>query len=371
VRHLAVCIALVACKDSAPKPPPPVVVADAALSIDAAADWTVACETALTTKQTPVRRLSMIIAGCQPCGDWTPLLDWNTEMTNGGPPEATIEAMMVACDAYCSKDSKMQFLGALPDGRGKHSNKPWRVLGDKCGDKVSAVPDVRFMSAPFFALDRIARATAAHPKLAPLAAAVELQLPPVSVTGVGYELPVAAVMKPDLPKFHVTITQSEIRIGALPTAKLAATGVVVDLGPSPYPGELVDLKSLAQKLPAERIVLIAPRGLPASRVTEVVKAIGAKEIVLAVAAAGAPKGWSMPGIVPVLLNATPKPKTFEWTVDPEVDAAIANLKQNPAEAFVDPKLVIAKTATVEHLAKLLGALAFRDGHAASLTNAPK
>ncbi|MBA3504077.1 MAG: hypothetical protein H0T65_27190 [Deltaproteobacteria bacterium] len=374
MRRLAVCIALVACKDSAPKQQPPtkVVLADAA--IDAAADWTAACEAALTTKQTAVRRLSMIIANCQPCGDWTPLIDWNTQMTDGGPPEATIEAMMVACNAYCSKDSKMQFMGALPDARGKLTNKPWRVLGEKCGDKVSAVPDVRFMSAPFFALDRIARATAAHPKLGPLAAAVELPLPPVSMTGVGFELPVAAVMNPDVPKFQVTVTQSEIRIGKMPTAKLTANGVIVDLGPSPYPGELVDVKSLAQKLGAlttDRILLIAPRALPASRVTEVVKALGKREIVLAVGAAGSPKGWSMPGVVPVLLNATPNPKSFEWTLDSEVEAAIANLKQNPAEAFVEPRITVAKTATVEHLAKLLGALAFRDAPTASLTNALK
>jgi hypothetical protein len=181
-------------------------------------------------------------------------------------------------------------------------------------------------------------------------------------------------MHPEVPKFHVTVTQTEIRIGKLPTAKLGANGVITDLGPSPYPGELVDAKSLAQKLGAltpDRIVLIAPRALPASRVTEVVKALGKREIVLAVGAAGAPKGWSMPGVIPVLLNATPNPKRFEWTLDAEVEAAIANLKQNPAEAFVEPRVTVAKTATVEHLAKLLGALAFRDAHTASLTNALK
>lgn len=368
MRRIAVCIALVACKDSAPKqppPPPPVVVADAA------ADWTTACAEALTAKQTPVRRLSLVIAGCQPCGDWATLVDWNTPMPEGGPPEAKIEAMMVECKAYCSNDSKMQFMAALPDARGKSTNKPWRVLGEKCGEKVSAVPDTRFMSAPYFALDRIARAASEHPKLAPLVAGLELPLPPVSITGVGFELPVAAVMKPEVPRWQVTVTPAELRVGTMPIAKLGPGGVTVELGTTPYPGKLVDIAQLVTELPAERILLIAPSAVPASRLVDVVKVLHGREVVLAVAAAGAPPGWAMPGIVPVRLDATPNAGRFEWKLDAEVEAAIADLKQRPAEAFVEPRITIAKTATVAHLAKLLGALAFRDAQSASLTNAAK
>ena len=374
MRYAALLIAVCACKGKDTPPPKPVVVADAA--VDAAADWTAACAEALAAKQTPVRRLSLIIEACQPCGDWTTLLDWNTPMTDGGPPDAKIEEMMVACKAYCSNDSKQQFLGVMPDTRGKSTNKPWRVLGEKCGEKVSAVPDVRFMSAPFFALDRIARAASEHPELAPLVAAVELPLPPVSMTGVGFELPTAAVMKPEVPKWHVTVTQTEIRFGTLPTAKLSAKGLIVDLGKSPYPGELVDAKALPQKLadatgsPTDRVLLIAPTGIPASRVADVVKAIGPREIVLAVAAAGGPKGWTMPGIVPVLLDAAPTAKSFEWKLDADVEKTIADLKGKPAEAFDKPRITIAKDATVAHLAKLLGALAFRDAKAASFSKRP-
>ncbi len=374
MRFLACVLALCACQgnksNDKPAPPPPKL-ADAAIA-DAAPDWTVACEQALTAKQTPVRKLTDIIEGCQPCGDWTPLLHWATPADKGGPKQQQIEDAMVACKAYCTGDAKMQFQGLLGDARADGTNKPWRVLGEKCKDAVSAVPDVRFMSAPYFALDRIARATAADPKLAPLAAALELPLPPVSITGVGFELPTAAVTKPDPGKFHVTVTLNEMRIGTLPTAKLGKDGVVVDLGKTPYPGELVKDKELAAKLdalagsPTARITIIAPTAIPASRVADVAKAAGQHELVLAVAATGGPPGWTLPGVVPVVLDAKPAAKALVWKLDAEVDKTIADLKAKPAEAFAGPKITITKTAKVADLAKLLGALAFRDAKTASL-----
>ena len=231
-------------------------------------------------------------------------------------------------------------------------------------NETPALPDTRFMSAPFFALDRIARAAAANPKLAPLLATLELPLPAVSITGVGFELGESPVMNPSPPPFHITVSQTEIRIGKLPTAKLGPNGITVDAGAA-YPGELVDAKALAAKLP-ERVVLIAPAAMPAQRLVDVVKAAGKREILLAVRASGAPPGWTLPGIVPVALDAAPAPKTYEWKLDDKVDAAIADLKSIPAEAFAKPRVTIMKTATVAHLAKLLGAIAFRDGHNASL-----
>jgi hypothetical protein len=67
----------------------------------------------------------------------------------------------------------------------------------------------------------------------------------------------------------------------------------------------------------------------------------------------------------------PDPKAVEWKLDAAVDQTIADLKGKPAEAFQHPRVTIAKDATVAHLAKLLGALAFREASAASLTNAKK
>ena len=356
-------LALVACgsKEKEP-PPPPKPVADAAI-VD---DWIETCEAALTSKLTRARKLSTIIDSCKPCGDWKPLLDWNTPMPDGGPPEQTILDAMDRCNAYCTKDSKMQFAGALPDARGKSTNKPWKILGDKCKDAVSAVPDNRFMSAPYFALDRIARAASANAKLAPLLAAVDVPLPAVSITGVGFELPTSPVMKPEVPDLHVTVTANELRMGTLPRGKLGATGVTVDHGTMPYPGELVTEKDLATKLPPDRaIVIIAPGAIPAARLVDIVAAAGKRDIVLAAAAAGGPKGWTLPGHVPVLLDATPTPTSTAWNLD-DVDKAIADLKAKPDAAFDHPRVTITKDATVAQLAKLLGALAFRDARSASL-----
>lgn len=363
MRHLLFGIALVACKDSAPKKqePAPVVVADAVTD-----DWVAACEHALTQKQSPVRRVAQIIDGCRPHGDWAPILDWTTVSS------AEVEAALVRANAFCTSDAKARFMAELEDARDKGTERPWRVLGERCGDKVSGVPDVRFMSAPYFALDRIARATAANGTLAPLAAAIELPLPPVSLTGVGFELPTSPVMKPEPPAWQVTVTVAEIRVGTMPVAKLGANGVVVTLGAAPYPGELVDAKTVAGKIPAgERVLVIAPAAMPAQRLVPVVTALAAHELVLAATATGAPKGWAMAGMVPVMLDATPDPKAVAWQLDAGIDAAVADLKGRPDGDFAHPRVTIAKDATVAHLAKLLGALSFRDARAASLTNAKK
>jgi hypothetical protein len=369
MRYIALFFTLVACKDkeSAPKPPPPPpVVADAAVPA-----WTDACAAAITAKQTPVRHLTAIIDACEPCGDWAPLLDWNKPRTEGGPTEDALDERMKACNAYCSNDARLQFLGTAADSRGKATQKPWRTLGEKCGEKVSAIPDTRFASAPYFALDRIGRAAAADPKLAPLLETLELPLPALSVSGVGVELAESPVMKPEPGKFALTVTQQEVRLASLPTAKLGAPGVTVNHGGAPYPGELVDIKKLAATLDAvtPRVMILAPAGMPAQRLVEIVTAADHHELVLGVVASGAPAGWKLPGIVPVVMDS--KPAKYVWKLDANVEAAIADLKSKPAEAFDHPKIVIAKDATVAHLAKLLGALALRDAHSVALTNAPK
>ncbi|MBA3818681.1 MAG: hypothetical protein H0X17_07295, partial [Deltaproteobacteria bacterium] len=257
---------------------------EALAAADAApADWTATCATTLqgAAKLTPVRRIAAVLEGCQPCGDWKPLLAWNTASTDGGPTTAAIEDAMVACQAYCSADAKRQFTGVLEPSRGKLGQKPWRVLGEVCKDAVSAVPDVRFMSAPYFALDRIARAAAAAPHLAPLLATLELPLPAVSLTGTGYELPVGPVMKPEPGTHHLTVTLAELRIGTLPRAKLGATGVVVEVGAAPYPGEAVELATLSAalaKVAAPQVTLIAPGAMPAARLADVVAAAGSKPL---------------------------------------------------------------------------------------------
>ncbi len=374
MRYPALLLVLAACQDKRPSknsdrvPGPATIVRDASAVADAQSvttDWTAACAKALqaAARQTPVRRLGLVIAQCQPCGHWQPLLDWNKPATEGGPTTAAIEEAMLGCQAYCSPDAKQRFTGTLDAARGKTANKPWRILGETCGDAVSAVPDPRFASAPYFALDRIARATAAVPALAPLASAFELPLPALSSTGAGFELPEAAVMKPDPGRYHVTVSQGELHVGELPRAKLGAAGVTVEHGVVPYPGARVTDKLLGAALtklaPGDApITLIAPAGMPAMRVVDAIVAGGGRPLVLAVAASGGPPGWTLPGIVPVSLRPRTKPTETLWHLDADPDAAISALRAKAVLAG-EHTIEVGRAATVAGFAKLLGAFAHR------------
>jgi hypothetical protein len=405
---LALAAALAACKSKEPppaaEPAKPAAAATPATPAAPAADWVARCEAALAgaPKLGPARRVEAIIDGCRPCGDWTPLLRWNVLAADGGPKAAEIEAAMDACRAYCKPEAKIAFLGTLEASRGKRSPRPWRELGEACREEVSAKADVRYMSAPYFALDRIARAAAAHPRLAPLLAAIELPLPPLSSTGGAFVLPPSPAIAPDAGRVHVTVSTTEITVGALPRATLGAAGVTVDstgLRPAPraepagspprdsltridagealYPGATVAPRALAAALdrlapdPDARIALIAPRAMSARRLLDVVKAAGAHKLVLAAAVAGAPEGWTLPGVVPVVLSAAPPDAgALRLELGESADGAVRAVKEAPAAALAAPPVIaVGGKATVEGLAKLLGALAYREVHAASLERA--
>jgi hypothetical protein len=385
LRVLAAALAVLgACKgksnDAPPGPtePKPAAPGPNASDASAPADWRADCEAALRSadKMTSVRRVTHVIDGCRPCGDWTPLLRWNTQPADGGPTLQAIELAMVACKAYCNGNAKDRFLGALDTARGKPGRTPWRALGEACKDEVGAAADTRYMSAPYFALDRIARAVAAEPALAALADKLVIPLPPVSITGVGYELPTAAVTRPEAGTVHLTVTLGELRYGALPSARIA--GGKLSLAAATYPGTLVDAKGLAAALdtyagkdPATSISVIAPSGLPAARLADAIAAAGPRRLVLAVAAAGAPTGWSLPGTIPIALVAAEDKAGIVLAVDDSADAAIVTLKDLPAARLAArPTIAIGDKATVAVVAKLLGALAFRDVSAATLKRKP-
>ena len=356
---------LLACQSKPAKQAPPPPPADASIEVD----WA-GCEAAL--QQAPslgaTRRVQFLLDACQPCGDWTPLLHWSTLPGEGGPARLAIEAKMLAC-GYCSSDAKQKFLGTLDGARGTDSFAPWRALGEVCGDQVSAVPDARFMSAPYYALDRIARAAGARPSSAKLLAAIELPLPAVSMTGSGYELPTAAVTTPAAGPAQITVTSSELRLGGLPHAQLTPHGLVIA---NDYPGVLVEPAALASALAAATgpLAVIAPRGLSAKRLAELVGLAGGHELRLAVVGPGSPEGWVVPGTIPIALRAyvaLSKPRTLP--LGASADPAIAQLKAKPAGESV-VAIEIGTDATAASLAKLLGAIAFQGGHAAMLTGAP-
>jgi hypothetical protein len=117
--------------------------------------------------------------------------------------------------------------------------------------------------------------------------------------------------------------------------------------------------------------------MAARRVLDVVAAAGAHRLVLAAAASGGPEGWALPGVVPVVLSADASARAaadatgaLRLALGASADAAIRELKDAPAHRLAAPPVIVLdEAATVEGLAKLLGALAYRDVRAASLGRA--
>lgn len=373
----AAAAALAGCKDrrdaspgGSAAPPPGAPGASPGVAVDAAvADANLdACRAAAERAASlpPVRRAEALIDGCQPCGDWTPLLAWNTPTSAGGPPRAAIEAALIACKAFCSAASRQRFLNTLDAARGQGVRGPWRHLGEMCKAEVSAVPDSRFMGAPYFALDRIARALGALGDPA-LLAAIEIPLPALGLSAVGFDLPEAAATS-DAGPTALTVDAGQVVLGALPVAKLSATGLSVA---GDYPGAPVELGKLAAALatPAfagRAAAVLAPRALPAARIAQVVAAAKGHEVRIAAGAPG-PGGWSVPVAVPVALIAR-SPGGVRIALGGDASAAVAAARAAaPAElARGAPTIAIDRAATVEGLTSLLSALAVLDVRSAAL-----
>ncbi len=324
------------------------------------------------------RRVLAVINACKPKGDWAPLLAWNTPAADGGPRTEVIEAALVATSAFCTNAAKQAFMGALVEARGKHTERPWRRLAEVCQGTLGAGADNRFASAPLFALDRIARAAAAQPRLAPLLAAIDLPLPPWSVSGAGVDLAPSPVTKPNGTRVAVTVTQTELYVGTLPRAKLGATGVTVLLGEAPYPGTAVAPDAVDARIGEltrspitsdahstqyeEPIAIIAPSGLRATRVVDALLAIsGWRTPVLAVAAPGAPAGWLLLGQSGLHL-ARKAHESSEWfALDGSGETLLNQVAKLEADRFAAyPAISVGDDATAAALATVIGALAYHD-----------
>jgi hypothetical protein len=329
-------------------------------------DWA-ACKSALAAnpKLPAGRQVAALIDACKPCGDWSPLLEWNTLTENGGPKRKDIESAMIGCKAYCDPNAKMRFQGSLDDERGKTNRLPWRVLGEFCKESLSAVPDARFMSAPYFALDRIARDVAAKPDGAPLLAAIDLQLPAVSVTGAGLALPETSVTKPAPPSSQITLTADGQSLGMLSHGKLSDRGVTAT--GDPYPGaptKLADLPAAVDKL-AQPVLVFAPKMLPAARLAELLATTGARPLFLAVTATSTLPGWEIYGSSPVELVGKAGKPALTLTIGATVDDIIKQIAGSTPGSPV--ALVLEPTATIQSVATVLGALAYKDVKTAVLS----
>ncbi|HEX4419279.1 MAG TPA: hypothetical protein VH165_15310 [Kofleriaceae bacterium] len=388
-------LALAACKghgsppDPAPGAPGAGASAGASAAIDAAGpDANLdTCRAALAgiAVLPPTDRAQALLDACHPCGDWAPLIDWNTPLAQGGPPFAAIEQALAVCAAYCEPSVKRLLLDTLDAARGQPTRTPWRRLGEACKAKVSAVPDARFMSAPYFALDRIARAIGG----APGAGDLTIPLPALGVTGLGVELPsvpgaatgvangavngavngAAPKLTHDAGPVALTVDAIQILLGALPSATLSATGLAVT---GDYPGAALAPAALAAELARRTTAdhpaaVLAPHALHATRVAEVVAAAGGHPVRLAVAVPG-PRGWSAAGTLPIALVAAPAPRGTTLQLGAVPDAALAALHAVPATARI-PSFTIAidPAATVDGLTAVLAALVVRGATEVALT----
>ncbi|HUJ62002.1 MAG TPA: hypothetical protein VLX92_26030 [Kofleriaceae bacterium] len=272
-----------------------------------AVDWA-SCERALHDAPgvPEAQRVAALIDGCKVCGDWTPILRWSTPQAQGGPTRVAIEQAMSGCDAWCDPNAKQRFLGTLDTARGTTSRAPWRYLGEGCRDKVSAVPDARFMSGPFFALDRIARAAAAHGGAAAQdVAAIEVALPAVSITAAGLELPTASRGAQPLCAYQITMLGDQLLVGKLPRGQLGAHGVQVDFGGEPYPGKPVKLEAAAAALAAlaggtmPPVVVFAARSAPAAPLHDLVGKLHGARVFVAVDGGSALPAWPTAAMIAV------------------------------------------------------------------------
>lgn len=329
------------------------------------------CKVALHDAPTlaPARRAKAIIDACQPCGPWQ-LLRWATKQSDGGPTRLALDQQLQACGT-CNTDARSRFMGALDDARGTDSRTPWREYGKACN-----LPDARFASAPWFALDKIARDIGANSDTAPLLAGIELRMPAVSVSGSGYELPTASVIGPHAGPTAITVTAKDMMMGSLPVGRLTAKGLEAT---SDYPGVPFDptappsgaaaspgnagLVGPAQ-LPSGPVAIVAPKQLAARRILDAL----VRPAYLAVAAPGQPEGWVVPGVVPVELtridaiDGTPQ-RIFKLGASP--DALLAELKAKAA-GTASVLIEVDAEASVQGLAQLLGALAFTGAHTAMI-----
>jgi hypothetical protein len=317
-------------------------------------DWP-SCEAALRQAATaPLdNRPELVIEGCKVCGEWTPILKWQTTEQGGGPSRNAIRSAMERCHAYCSNESRRQFLGALDDARGTNARLPWHFLGTTCKGEVSALPDDRFESPPLFALDRIARAAAKHGgDAANLALAIELPLPAVSLTGSGITIPdVETEVNPTAGPIAITFTGGAMYLAKLPRAHMTATGLAVELGG--YPGDAVKPEKLADALakladPSDGIVaisILAPTATPAEQLVPIIAAAAKlAPVYLAANAANTPEGWDLPGNIPVALEIAAKAgkDTYKITHELTVQNLATELAQHSKAgvkklALVGPK----------------------------------
>jgi len=348
-------------RDDAPTREPAVAhaaTADAGVDVDG-------CKAAIAeAAAAPPYARAAILMKCTVCGDWKPILDWNRMSADGGPARRDLDLALHSCNAPCDTASTKKLASALDAARGTDMRAPWRVLGESCKDKVSAVPDARNMSAPYFALDRIARAIGArNDDTAKQLASLAIALPAVTLSGVGPVLADGITKVHPAPPNVLTAIRSDLRLGTLPTATLSAAGVTVA---GDYPGKpVVDLAKAMRELGNAPIALISPAQSAASALVPAIRGASrfatvvdpkrpsSAPIELAVASPSSPPGWQVPVTIPVALDG----KTAAVSIRRIVMTAGVPADDAKGETGRGVRIELDDVTTVADLAKVLASLA--------------
>ena len=328
MRALIALLLAVGCKDT-PKQAPVAAKQDAAAPPAPAIDWQKCDDALVKAASAPLpARVQLVLDGCRPCGDPKALLAWSTPAGEGGPKREQIERAMVACNAFCTGDAKLKFMSSLDKARDSNSRAPWRQLTQSCKEHFAG--DIRFLSAPYLLLDRVARAAAARGgETANHLAAIELPLPPLTISGEGPALPeLEGGVTPLFGRLQITLLGDIIHVGELPRAKLSKAGVEVVLGAAGYPGEAVKLADLGTKLRAlvgtdkeQTLTLVAPHAMPAHKLAPVIAAASKiAPVHLAAMAPESPPGWPLPVAIPIALEGGGKDRIVVTK-----DMTVANL----------------------------------------------
>ena len=107
--------------------------------------------------------------------------------------------------------------------------------------------------------------------------------------------------------------------------------------------------------------------MAATRVLQVIAAAKSHPVRLAVAAEGAPIGWSMYGTIPIDVTARPDPRATSFLVTGANDAVIKSIARSPAKDLAAPPNLAIARPPAWPIANLLGVLGYKDVHAVSVS----
>lgn len=246
-------------------------------------DWRAACRDAIASaeKAPPEERLFHIASACPVCGtDFQPILR-STVVGEFGPVGTSgiaIDAVLKKCGTQCPGSTRDQFVAAFGNLSERAPSRPWRLLADQCPGAMP--PDhPRLASAPLYVLGQITKAAAAADAAISPQAELRFPAPAWTANGVGVGLVPAEHLATDLPGPLVTVSDREVWVGVAPWISWSATGIQVDPSSDSYPGAATPPPALPKVVAAARpgqpgpTAVIAPPGLPAKRLREVIAAL--------------------------------------------------------------------------------------------------